>query len=157
MVLILFLLLNKISPAIRENRITTVQCLSGTGSLRVGAEFLAKHYHQVKFFFFFYKKKLCHCIVGLCNWSFLDIVCSPYIGFFVLQRTIYIPLPTWGNHTKVFNLAGLSVKSYRYYDPATRGLNFQGRNNSQYELAHYLCIWPVSFVWSSLSYMIEVV
>ncbi|KAL5783262.1 hypothetical protein ACOSP7_008291 [Xanthoceras sorbifolium] len=75
------------SPAIRENRVTTVQCLSGTGSLRVGAEFLAKHYHQ---------------------------------------RTIYIPQPTWGNHPKIFTLAGLSVKSYRYYDPATRGLNFLG-------------------------------
>ncbi|CAN1218726.1 Aspartate aminotransferase 3, chloroplastic [Linum perenne] len=34
------------SPVIRENRITTVQCLSGTGSLRVGGEFLARHYHQ---------------------------------------------------------------------------------------------------------------
>ncbi|KAF5726198.1 aspartate aminotransferase cytoplasmic [Tripterygium wilfordii] len=75
------------SPAIRENRVTTVQCLSGTGSLRIGAEFLGKHYHQ---------------------------------------HTIYIPAPTWGNHPKIFALAGLSVKTYRYYDPATRGLNFQG-------------------------------
>ncbi|XP_016479747.1 aspartate aminotransferase, cytoplasmic isoform X1 [Nicotiana tabacum] len=75
------------SPAIQENRVTTVQCLSGTGSLRVGAEFLAKHYHE---------------------------------------HTIYIPQPTWGNHPKVFTLAGLSVKYYRYYDPATRGLDFQG-------------------------------
>ncbi|RDX79522.1 Aspartate aminotransferase 1 [Mucuna pruriens] len=75
------------SPAIQENRVTTVQGLSGTGSLRIGGEFLAKHYHQ---------------------------------------RTIYLPTPTWGNHPKVFNLAGLSVKTYRYYAPATRGLDFQG-------------------------------
>ncbi|KAJ0091699.1 hypothetical protein Patl1_13266 [Pistacia atlantica] len=75
------------SPAIQANRVATVQGLSGTGSLRVGAEFLARHYHQL---------------------------------------TIYIPQPTWGNHPKVFTLAGLSVKTYRYYDPATRGLNFQG-------------------------------
>ncbi|OVA20333.1 Aspartate/other aminotransferase [Macleaya cordata] len=75
------------SPAIQENRVATVQCLSGTGSLRVGAEFLGRHYHQ---------------------------------------RTIYIPQPTWGNHIKVFALGGLSVKYYRYYDPATRGLHFQG-------------------------------
>ncbi|XP_022729064.1 aspartate aminotransferase, cytoplasmic-like isoform X2 [Durio zibethinus] len=73
--------------AIEENRVATAQCLSGTGSLRVGAEFLAKHYHQ---------------------------------------HTIYIPLPSWGNHLKVFTMAGLSVKTYRYYDPTTRGLNFQG-------------------------------
>ncbi|KAL0924341.1 hypothetical protein M5K25_005157 [Dendrobium thyrsiflorum] len=75
------------SPAIRENRVATVQCLSGTGSLRVGGEFLARHYHE---------------------------------------RTIYIPQPTWGNHPKIFTLAGLAVKYYRYYDPATRGLNFHG-------------------------------
>jgi aspartate aminotransferase len=75
------------SPAIQENRVATVQCLSGTGSLRVGGEFLARHYHE---------------------------------------RTIYIPNPTWGNHPKVFTLAGLTVRSYRYYDPATRGLDFQG-------------------------------
>ncbi|KAK4761677.1 hypothetical protein SAY87_029561 [Trapa incisa] len=75
------------SSAIQDNRVVTVQCLSGTGSLRVGGEFLAKHYHE---------------------------------------RTIYIPAPTWGNHPKVFTLAGLSVKTYRYYDPSTRGLDFQG-------------------------------
>ncbi|KAL0315645.1 UNVERIFIED_CONTAM: Aspartate aminotransferase, cytoplasmic [Sesamum radiatum] len=74
------------SPAIQENRVTTVH-VSGTGSLRVGAEFLARHYHE---------------------------------------KTIYIPQPTWGNHPKVFTLAGLSVKSYRYYDPSTRGLDFSG-------------------------------
>ncbi|KAL9265761.1 Aspartate aminotransferase 3, chloroplastic-like protein [Drosera capensis] len=81
------LILGADSSAIRDNRVTTVQCLSGTGSLRVGAEFLARHYHQ---------------------------------------RTVYIPQPTWGNHPKVFTLAGLLVKYYRYYDPVTRGLNFQG-------------------------------
>ncbi|KVH93908.1 Aminotransferase, class I/classII, partial [Cynara cardunculus var. scolymus] len=78
-------------PAIQENRVATVQCLSGTGSLRVGGEFLAKHYHE---------------------------------------RTVYIPQPTWGNHPKIFTLAGLSVKSYRYYDPATRGLDFQDLGNA---------------------------
>ncbi|KAI3691167.1 hypothetical protein L2E82_49386 [Cichorium intybus] len=81
------LILGSDSPAIQGNRVTTVQCLSGTGSLRVGAEFLAKHYYQ---------------------------------------RTIYIPNPTWGNHTKIFTLGGLTVKTYRYYDPVTRGLNIQG-------------------------------
>ncbi|KAK1407954.1 hypothetical protein QVD17_39582 [Tagetes erecta] len=81
------LILGADSPAILGNLVTTVQCLSGTGSLRVGAEFLARHYYQ---------------------------------------RTIYIPNPTWGNHTKIFTLAGLTVKTYRYYDPVTRGLNIKG-------------------------------
>ncbi|CAI4221734.1 unnamed protein product [Auanema sp. JU1783] len=35
-------LLGSDSPAIKEGRVTGVQCLSGTGSLRAGAEFLAK-------------------------------------------------------------------------------------------------------------------
>ncbi|MCO5610919.1 hypothetical protein L7F22_065163 [Adiantum nelumboides] len=81
------LILGEDSAAISEKRVCTAQCLSGTGSLRVGAEFLSKHYPQ---------------------------------------KTIYIPTPTWGNHTKVFSLGGLQVKNYRYYDPRTRGLDFQG-------------------------------
>uniref|UniRef100_A0A0C9S8G8 Aspartate aminotransferase n=1 Tax=Wollemia nobilis TaxID=56998 RepID=A0A0C9S8G8_9CONI len=81
------LILGSDSPAIQESRVATVQCLSGTGSLRVGAEFLSKHYSQ---------------------------------------RIIYIPVPTWGNHPKIFNLGGLSVQTYRYYDPSTRGLDYQG-------------------------------
>ncbi len=40
--------------------------------------------------------------------------------------TLHIPDPTWGNHFSVFQDAGLRTKSYRYYDPATRGLNFKG-------------------------------
>lgn len=39
------------SLALKENRVVTIQCLSGTGSLRVGAEFLAKHNQQVNIFF----------------------------------------------------------------------------------------------------------
>lgn len=35
------------SPAVKENRVVTIQCLSGTGSLRVGAEFLATHNKEV--------------------------------------------------------------------------------------------------------------
>jgi aspartate/tyrosine/aromatic aminotransferase len=37
------------SPAIQENKVATLQCISGTGSLRVGSEFLAR-YHEVKNF-----------------------------------------------------------------------------------------------------------
>jgi aspartate/tyrosine/aromatic aminotransferase len=44
----------------------------------------------------------------------------------IFQLTIYIPQPTWGNHIKIFTLSGLTVKTYRYYDPATRGLDLKG-------------------------------
>jgi len=40
--------------------------------------------------------------------------------------TVHIPDPTWGNHFTVFQDCGLKTKTYRYYDPATRGLNFKG-------------------------------
>ncbi|XP_057873685.2 aspartate aminotransferase, cytoplasmic isozyme 1 [Cryptomeria japonica] len=81
------LILGNDSPAIQERRVATAQCLSGTGSLRVGAEFLSRHYSQ---------------------------------------RIIYIPVPTWGNHPKIFHFGGLGVNTYRYYDPKTRGLDYQG-------------------------------
>ncbi|POO03939.1 Aspartate/other aminotransferase [Trema orientale] len=81
------LILGADSHAIKENRVSTVQCVAGCCSLRVGAEFLAKHYHQ---------------------------------------KTIYIPQQTYSNHPNFFASAGLIVKTYRYYDPATHGLDFQG-------------------------------
>jgi aspartate aminotransferase, cytoplasmic len=37
------------SPAIQENKVATVQCISSTRPLRVGSEFLAR-YHEVKNF-----------------------------------------------------------------------------------------------------------
>ncbi|KAG2302709.1 hypothetical protein Bca4012_061036 [Brassica carinata] len=37
------LILGDDSSAVKKNSVVTIQCLSGTGSLRVGAEFLAKH------------------------------------------------------------------------------------------------------------------
>ncbi|KAJ1663418.1 aspartate transaminase aat1 [Coemansia sp. RSA 1813] len=43
--------------------------------------------------------------------------------FHKTQQTVYLPTPSWGNHAAVFRDCGLKVASYRYYDPATRGLN----------------------------------
>jgi aspartate aminotransferase len=41
-------------------------------------------------------------------------------------RTVLLPSPTWANHTKIFPLAGISdVRTYRYFRPATRDLDFQ--------------------------------
>lgn len=67
---------------------TTVQGISGTGSLCIGAYFLNK--------------------------------------YFPGNKEIYLPAPTWGNHIPLFKMAGLGVKSYRYYDKNTCGLDFQG-------------------------------
>jgi len=39
---------------------------------------------------------------------------------------IYKSSPTWGNHKKIFAKAGLQQRDYRYWDPKTRGLDFDG-------------------------------
>jgi len=71
---------------VSEGRYVTMQCISGTGSLRVGADFLSK--------------------------------------WFPGNKAIYLPKPSWGNHTPIFKHAGLTVGSYGYYDPKTCGLDF---------------------------------
>lgn len=82
------LLLGDSSPAIAEGRAFGVQTISGTGALRLGAEFLAKR-----------------------------------LG----RKVFYYSEPTWENHHKVFMAAGFeTAKTYRYWDPKTRGLDFNG-------------------------------
>ncbi|GMN39930.1 hypothetical protein TIFTF001_009168 [Ficus carica] len=42
------------------------------------------------------------------------------------QQTVYIPDQTYPNHPNFFTSVGLVVKTFRYYDPATGGIDFQG-------------------------------
>lgn len=82
------LLLGEKSPALAENRAFGVQSLSGTGALRLGAEFLAQK---------------------------------------LSRRVFYFSEPTWENHFKVFTGAGFTTaKTYRYWDPSSRGIDFAG-------------------------------
>jgi len=39
---------------------------------------------------------------------------------------MWISDPAWDNHHAIFNGAGISTHTYRYYDSATRGLDFEG-------------------------------
>ena len=39
---------------------------------------------------------------------------------------IYIPVPTWGNHWKIFEHCGLVTQPYRHYDSSTNRLDFAG-------------------------------
>ncbi len=41
-----------------------------------------------------------------------------------LSRKVWISNPTWMNHFQVFGAAGLETGEYTYYNPATRGLDF---------------------------------
>lgn len=73
-------------PDVNSGRVVTAQTLSGTGALRVIAEFL----HKFR------------------------------------PGPLYVSKPTWGNHKAVFNAAGIEVREYRYYKPATKGLDLEG-------------------------------
>ena len=44
----------------------------------------------------------------------------------IFFRTIYLPKPSWGNHTPIFKHAGFNVEGYTYYDAKTCGLDFAG-------------------------------
>lgn len=81
------LLLGQSSKAVQEGRVVTLQSLSGTGSLRLGAAFIAK---------------------------------------FLPGTSAYLSNPTWGNHKNIFADAGVEWKEYRYFDPETVGLDFEG-------------------------------
>ncbi|XP_038208942.1 aspartate aminotransferase, cytoplasmic-like isoform X2 [Zerene cesonia] len=82
------MLLGEDSPALAEGRAFGVQTLSGTGSLRVGAEFLNKH---------------------------------------LKYTTFYYSNPTWENHHLVFVNSGFtSPRSYRYWNPKTLAIDFDG-------------------------------
>ncbi|XP_063053527.1 aspartate aminotransferase, mitochondrial [Engraulis encrasicolus] len=76
------------NEVLQSGRSITVQTISGTGSLRIGGNFLSR--------------------------------------FHTAARDIYLPKPSWGNHTPIFRDAGLELKAYRYYDPNTCGFDFKG-------------------------------
>lgn len=39
---------------------------------------------------------------------------------------VYISNPSWANHQAIINNVGLPLYQYTYYDPRTKGLNFDG-------------------------------
>ena len=45
---------------------------------------------------------------------------------FLGDKPVYISDPSWENHRALFEAAGFAVHQYRYYDPASRGVDFPG-------------------------------
>ncbi|KAJ3737177.1 glutamic oxaloacetic transaminase AAT1 [Lentinula guzmanii] len=76
------------SIPLTQGAIAVTQSISGTGALRIGGAFLARHYPNAKI--------------------------------------IYLPTPSWGNHTPIFRDSGLEVRGYRYFNKETVGLDFEG-------------------------------
>lgn len=75
--------------ALKEGRIAAAQSISGTGSLRLGMQFLND----------WYPKK---------------------------DASIYVPAPTWPLHKGLVGIVGRQLQEYRYYDPKTKGLDYDG-------------------------------
>jgi len=83
------LLFGKDSEAVTSGRVASVQALSGTGALRVAAEFVKTHLPAE-------------------------------------AAEVWVSDPTWGNHNTIFAMAGLTVKTYPYWDASTKSLNLEG-------------------------------
>lgn len=53
-------------------------------------------------------------------------VAADFIHQHMPQATVWLSDPTWANHSKVFQSAGVATKTYRYYNAETFGLDFEG-------------------------------
>lgn len=53
-------------------------------------------------------------------------VAAEFIGSCKKGATIWVSNPTWANHTGLFQAAGLTVKTYPYYDYENKSLDFEG-------------------------------
>jgi aspartate aminotransferase len=49
-----------------------------------------------------------------------------FARFLGKETPFYLPNPSWANHKNIFTDAGLAVKTYRYWDKATLGLDLGG-------------------------------
>ncbi len=55
---------------------------------------------------------------------------ADYLKRLLPDARLVISDPSWENHRALFETAGFTVDSYTYYDPATRGVNFEGMKAS---------------------------
>jgi aromatic-amino-acid transaminase len=55
---------------------------------------------------------------------------ADYLKRLLPNASVYISDPSWENHRALFESAGFPVHNYRYYDAATRGVNFAGMKAS---------------------------
>lgn len=66
----------------------------------------------------------CLLIVG--NIKLKNVFPRVQSRFHNAARDVYLPKPSWGNHTPIFRDAGMQLKAYTYYDPKTCGFDFKG-------------------------------
>ncbi|MFD2167410.1 amino acid aminotransferase [Thalassotalea euphylliae] len=62
-------------------------------------------------------------------------VAAEFIKSCKAGATIWVSDPTWANHTGLFQAAGLTVKTYPYYDFENKKLDFEGMLNALKEVS----------------------
>ena len=62
-------------------------------------------------------------------------VAAEFIKSCKAGATIWVSNPTWANHTGLFKAAGLTVKTYPYYDYENKSLDFDGMLNALKEVS----------------------
>ncbi|KAJ7351139.1 Aspartate aminotransferase, mitochondrial [Desmophyllum pertusum] len=60
-------------------------------------------------------------------------------SFFPGSKDVWLPTPSWGNHTPILKHSGLGVKQYRYYDPQTCGFDFKGCMDDIARIQSFCC------------------
>ena len=60
---------------------------------------------------------------------------ADFLKRFSPNSTVYISDPSWENHRALFEAAGFTVKNYPYYDPSTRGVDFDSMLSTLQSLA----------------------
>ncbi len=61
-------------------------------------------------------------------------VAAEFIKTCKKNATIWVSNPTWANHTGLFQAAGVTVKTYPYYDYENKSLDFEGMLNALKEV-----------------------
>ncbi|KAI9830714.1 MAG: hypothetical protein M1819_005378 [Sarea resinae] len=51
---------------------------------------------------------------------------AAFLARHLRPRNVWISDPTWGNHHAIWDLVGVNRQTYPYYNPRTRGLDFEG-------------------------------
>jgi aromatic-amino-acid transaminase len=60
---------------------------------------------------------------------------ADYLHRLLPEAKVAISDPSWENHRALFEMAGFDVLQYRYYDPSTRGVDFDGMVKSLSSMA----------------------
>jgi aspartate aminotransferase, mitochondrial len=94
------LVLGEQNEDIRARTVTT-QALSGTGALRLAAEYVQRFNGSGS------------------KW---EVAKDEATG----RPMVFMPNPTWANHHPLFADSGFAERKYRYYKPETCGLDFEG-------------------------------